>query len=567
MKYSILLSTLLLSLLCTAYAADPPCGSGHGLSSGTDCLCESGYTFDNSDCTQEALTTCNPIAAPDDLSSPSPVTLGAGVNEGAFTLYINVPMEQTRVFFSATFDVDTAGVTTNFDYPAAFADYDRTFTEASTCADIFSISISNDDIDTAHTAGASIQRIVAGDGSSVEYTGTVKVVTKEKLSDNSTREITQLIPFDYTFPVVTASISNIDVVSTIGTILKSNVLQQQNADNTITMVVQLSTPFPYQLDWVDNAPITGTKFAGTKVTFPVMSPTALVVSTQPITACDSTVQGALCVQTAEVDIDYSSGCSVDGSYTLEFAVTGCNSAGGSTPGIDCLVTNDNTIENITVSVTISSLQMGNLCAQKKIYNADTSSLLIYADSGLTTQKSKFIAGDTAQKDMFFGTTLAIGPDQPSIDAYQGFSIISVSRMCAGVSSCTGLYVDFDIADVDDLSGAPGPAVTAVKFSVPVAKFTELTPSFSDIPYSVRVTLSLSFTDNSKRSVVLERNAPQSLPKQAIGTVQFVSESNAQPNNNNDNNNDAQASSASKTSFSAVSIAALCVGAVALVASI
>lgn len=547
---------VLLSLVCAAFAA--PCGTDDkGLLVGSDCLCESGFAWDAADCTAETTSCSIPVV--DDLNSPGAISLGAGVTEDSFVLNINVPFEETRILTVVKFDdVDTS----DYDYPAAFADYTRAVTE-STCSDTFSIIIPNSDMP------ATITRTTAGDGSSVEYAGTVYVTSVETLSDGSTRTISQILPFDYTFPIVTASIANIDVVSSIGTVLKSNILQQATGggSNEIQLVIQLSTPFPYQLDFLDKAPITGTKFTGTDVVVPVHSP-VLTYTVSPASACSTTAQGQLCVQTATVNIDYSTGCSIDGSYTLNFAVTGCNSAGGSTPSIDCLTQANGDPETIPVTVTISSLKMGNLCLEQKEYNAAASDLVVYADNGFTVIKNKFIADDTNQADMFLKSELTIGPDTLSVDAYQGFQIVSVSRMCAGVSTCTGSYVDFDPADVT--------AYTVdnfnVEFSVPVSAFDEITPSVSDIPYSIRVSLALLFSDNSKRSMVLERKVLQSVATQASGSVQFIAAASNGQQTTTDTKPDAQndehsAASITAPSVSALSIAALCVAAVALVATI
>jgi len=514
------------------------CGSGFGTLAGSTCLCQSGYTGNGTDCTIET-TSCT-IIAPSDLNSPTPVSLGAGVSDTAFILNINVPFELTRTLTSVTFD---ASASSAYDYPVAFSSYERAVIEAD-CSDAFTISIPTSSIPSTI--------LVTTTAASVEYAGTAYVTSVETLSDGSVRTINQELPFDYTFPIVTASIANINVVSAIGTVLKSNTLQQATTGNQITLEVKLSTPFPYQLAWLDEAPVTGPTFTGTDVVVPTFSP-ALTPTVSAASACASTAQGATCVQTATVSIDYSSGCSVDGSYTLNFAVAGCNIAGGTTPTTDCLVDNNDAVENIPVVVTISSLAMGDLCLVAKVYSGSAAPLAVYADSSFSIVKNTFVASDAAQSLMYIESTLTLG-DAPSIAAYTGFEIMSVARMCAGISNCTGSYISLPSNDVIDTSSDN----LHVKFNIPVADFAELTPEISNIPYSILLTVELLFNDNSKRSVtstINSKRATQStVSTLASGNVQFVA-------TNQDNNDATQKSSANK--LASFAIATLCMGAVAI----
>jgi len=283
------------------------------------------------------------------------------------------------------------------------------------------------------------------------------------------------------------------VISPIGTVLKSNILQQQTAGDQILLEIQLSTPFPYELDWVGLAPYgaPGT-FAGTNITGPIASP-ALEYILGDVTPCASTAQGAMCVQTALITIYYGSGCSVDGTYTLDFAVTGCNTAGSTNPDAGCLLDNNDNYEQISVTVTISSLDMGDLCTQARVFQASASGLTIYADSGFATQKTQFIAEDSLQENMYIGCTISI-TDPASIAAYQGYAISSVARKCSGVSTCSGNFDPVIFADV-------GLTPTNIRFIVAVSNFTELTSSDPNIPYSVQLSAALLFSENSKRSVV------------------------------------------------------------------
>jgi hypothetical protein len=448
-------------------------------------------------------------------------------------------MEQTRTLTSVTFD---ATLTSAYDYPAAFSTYTRDVNVAS-CSDIFTITIPTGSVPTTIA--------VTTTSSSVEYSGIAYVTSVETLSDGVTvRTISQEIPFDYTFPIATASILSIDVVSTIGTVLTSNILQSASTGNQIELEIQLSTPFPYQLAWVDQAPVTGPKFIGTDVQVPTQT-VPLAYTVTAVSACGSTLQGATCVQTATINIDYSTGCSVDGNYALNFSVAGCNAAGDSTPTTECLIDNNLNVENIPVLVTISSLSMGDLCLVAEVFHGTASDITMYADSTYTTVKQKFIASDAAQSIIYMESTLTIGPDTPSLNAYTGFSIVEVARECTGVSTCTGAMVAFPTGDVVDSSTDS----TTVKFSVPVADFTELTSTQSDIPYSIQLTVALLFDDTSKRSQIVRlRSTLGSVSAKSTGNLQFVTSSDSDVK-----------SSATSTTPSSVAVAALCVAATAFLA--
>jgi len=406
--------------------------------------------------------------------------------------------------------------------------------------------------------------MITSNPTAVQYTGTATITTVETLSEGLIRTVTQAISFDYTFPVVEASIASIDVVSTIGTVLKSNLLQQASGSNTVTLEVQLATPWPYQLDWVASAPVSGTKFSGTDVAGPTTYTPALTYTPGVASSCGGTSKDVTCIQTASVVIDYTSGCSVDGSYTLTFAVTGCNSVNSTTPTVDCLIANNDAVEDIPVTVTISSLTMGNLCTKTVVYSGSASALVVYADSSFTTVKSQFI-NDAAQTNMYFQTAITLG-DAPSIAAYSGCQITAVARECTGVSSCTGAYIPFTAGNITTIKTLQ----SAVQFSVPVAAFTELTTATSDIPYAIEATIELFFDDTqTKRYVTAKfdvtpnskssRNTQSSVSAFAVGDVQFIQPSQGATGVT------AQQSASSKLSGSSasVAVAALCAGAVAL----
>jgi len=250
---------------------------------------------------------------------------------------------------------------------------------------------------------------------------------------------------------------------------------------------------------------------------------------------------------------------VDGTYTLTFAVTGCNTAGGTTPSADCLTDSSGTPENIPVTVTITSLYMGDLCTVAKTYGGSASALEIYADSTFTTSKANFIAADTNQNLMYIASTVTLA-DAPSTAAYTGFEITSVSRMCVGISTCTAAYVPFPSGDVDNLSPDP----THIQFSIPVADFTELTSSFSEIPYSIQLTAALLFTDNTKRTVIqnyeLKRSPASSVVATSVGSVQFVAQTQSTTIGNT---HEISSASQQSSSLMLLSAAAVCVGVAAL----
>jgi len=214
--------------------------------------------------------------------------------------------------------------------------------------------------------------------------------------------------------------------------------------------------------------------------------------------------------------------------------------------------------------------MGNLCKAVKVFNGAANALTVYADSAFTITKSRFITGTAGQTNMYIGCPLTIGPDADSTTAYTGYLINSVERICSG-GACTNQYVGFSSGDIHDVSADP----EYVKFWIPVLGFSEVTGAVNDISYTIRLSVSLLFSDNSKRNYVAElpmkRAAGSTVETLATGTVEFInSDSNQQVGNTGvatAETNDQGYDSKREHTTNSIAIAALIVGIVAFVAAV